>query len=285
MKNRERFDPLAIVSKITKQEKELLGTTFIAPYIGGGKIRLRLDGIVFELQVRNCPEGWSIFEIVAPGQAAFAQAAPLSMLQNYLKLFPRLRLILVDRFDDCWWAVAASNADQKIRLGGPVPIFLNSNAAAFDTVYCRFDGSNFWYEAVDRRRDPAIALALRQAINKDIAPDDLYCAGMVPQEKLAYQMRYLDRHKEEKSLLMNDEQRIANALNHAGAQLDSYRYSPDREQVAVRFIVGGREHQVSIRPNNLELVSAGICLSGRDSDFDLASLVGVLREAEDEYFF
>jgi len=286
MKNRERFDPLAIVSKIAKQEKELLSTTFIAPYIGGGKIRLRLGGsLVFELQVQSSPEGWSIFEIVAPGKAAFVQRAPLSMLHNYLRLLPRLRLILVDRFDDCWWAVAASNAEQKIRLGGPVPIFLNNNAVAFDTIYCRFDGSNFWFETIDRRRDPAVARALRQALVRDTAPDDLSCAGMVPQEKLAYQMSYLNKHKEKQSLQLSDGDRIANALSHAGAQLDSYRYLPDAEHVSVRVLVGEREHQVQISTKNLDVVSAGICLSGQDADFDLASLVGVLREAENEYFY
>jgi hypothetical protein len=284
MSNRERFDPLALVSKIANQEKELLGTTFIAPYVGGGKVRLRLNGIIYEMQARDCPEGWSILEVVSAGKASFVQRAPLSMVRNYLHLFPRLRIVMLERFEDRWWALAASNSGQEIQLDGPVPVQLMEKAAAFDTVYCRFDGTSFWFESVDRRRDPSVARNLRKALAEGQKPDDVHCKSMVPQERLAYKMLWMEKHKKAPEE-QDDATRIARALEHAGARLDTFWYMRGERGATVRFHVDGQVHVATVQPKDLTVVSAGICLSGQDANFDLASLVGVLREANSGGYF
>ncbi len=288
MKKRKDFDPLAIVSKIASQEKELEGKTFMAPYVGGGKVRLRLDGIIYEMSVSGCPEEcWAILKVQQPGLAKFAERAPLSMVRNYLALLPRLRLLLIDQFDSRWWALPADGGNQKMQLTGPVPLHLcREQLASFNTVYCRFDGGHFWYEALDRRRDPAIARRLRESLAADIKPEDLKLAGAVPAEKFAYKMLYLEKHKGDQEVL-DERTKISRALAHSGAVLDSYWYANGSEHATVRFRIENRDHVVQIRPGDLQIVSAGICLSGEDSSFDLASLVGVLKEADrnGEYYY
>lgn len=288
MKKRDGFDPLAIVSKIAEQEKELNGTTFIAPYVGGGKVRLRLSGIVYELEASGCPDGWSIMEVRAAGKASFVQRAPLTMVQNYLRLFPQMRLVMVDQFSDKhWWALAADGGKQKVQLNGPVPVQLAERVAAFDTVYCRFDGALFWFESVDRRRDPGIARNLRKALADDESPEKLQCRGMVPQEKLAYKMLYLEKHKIAPAPEhMDDRTKITRALEHSGAQLDRFWYQNGGDNASVSLRLNDRLHVVQVRTSDLSVVSAGICLSGQDRNFDLSSLVGVLREAQSgDYYF
>jgi hypothetical protein len=43
----------------------------------------------------------------------------------------------------------------------------------------------------------------------------------------------------------------------------------------------GEVHTSAIAKHDLTVLSAGICLSDRDTDFDLASLVGVMRDRPD----
>ncbi|MBX9685928.1 MAG: hypothetical protein K2X27_04450 [Candidatus Obscuribacterales bacterium] len=280
----ERLDPLAIVSKIARQEKELQGKTFVAPYVGGGKVRLRLKGIICEMDAGGCPEGWCIMQALNASKARYLQAASPEMIKSYLDLLIRVRLIAVSEFDGKYWALSASDSGQKIRIEGPIPLHFSERLSSFETLYARFDGNNFWFEKIDRRRDPSIAKSLRKALSENIKPENLQCPGMVPQERLAYKMLYLEKNKGE-TLKSDDNSRISRALSHAGAYLDSFWYTERGQHISVRFQLDKREHVVEVNRSDLSVISAGICLSGQDANFDLSSLVGVLREADNSYYF
>jgi hypothetical protein len=281
----ERFDPLSIVSKLADQEKQLVGSTFLAPVIAGGKVRLRLNGIICELEVdKSVEEGWAIMEVESMAKARFKERASISLISQYLKLFPKVRLVMLGRFDSHWWAVAASGGQQQLQLNGPVPVNLAGKVSAFDTVYARFDGGNIWFENNDRRRDPSVARQLREALANEVDPAQLHVKGMTPQERLTYKMLWLDKH-EDADAPKDDSTRIAEALTHAGARLDAFWYDASGQEASVRFVRDGRTHVIQIRPNDLSVVSAGVCLQGREADFDLASIVGVLREAENREYF
>jgi hypothetical protein len=105
---------------------------------------------------------------------------------------------------------------------------------------------------------------------------------MVPQEKLAYCMLWIRKHPDTAGRVhaqpQTDLQRIESALNHAGAQLEGI-WNEGADQVAVRYVVDNQTHVSRIRPGDLTVISAGVCLSGMDQDFDLTSLVGVMRES------
>ena len=71
--------------------------------------------------------------------------------------------------------------------------------------------------------------------------------------------------------------RIGEALAHGGASLRDLAEHGDTYRVT--YDVNGSRHVSLVRKNDLTILSAGICLSGMDRQFDLASMVGVLREA------
>jgi hypothetical protein len=74
------------------------------------------------------------------------------------------------------------------------------------------------------------------------------------------------------------EGRISLALSHTGAELVSWRRNGERQAV-VRYRLGGSRFECVIDTNSLQIVDAGICLSGTDEELNLSSLPSAVREA------
>ncbi|MBS1954688.1 MAG: hypothetical protein JST89_10905 [Cyanobacteria bacterium SZAS-4] len=278
-----------MINRLAAEEERVLSRSFVAPVVRGQQVSVRVEGIAYTMSVtdRNF-EGWAILKSSSPKKATVCGAPTLEQIKNYLQLLPRFRLILLEEFDNQLWSLQAYNADSRAQISGPISIKLAQRPSRFETVCARFDGTSFWYESADRRRDPAVAQALREALQADVSPESLHVLGAVPQEKLAYRMLWIRKHPEFAGSVprapQSDLQRIEGALNHAGAQLDGF-WSEGADRVSVRYVVDGNTHVSSIRPSDLSVISAGICLSGMDQNFDLTSLVGVMRESgyDDDY--
>jgi len=73
-----------------------------------------------------------------------------------------------------------------------------------------------------------------------------------------------------------DEKRLAAALRQGGGELREFR-DRDDSWLIEWITADGSRHTSAISKNDLTVVSAGICLSGMDRDFDLQSLVGVVE--------
>ena len=92
-------------------------------------------------------------------------------------------------------------------------------------------------------------------------------------KRLAYDI-LLER---EKIARMPPEERAMRAeLAHLGGELVSYEPVGDGWRIRWR---DGKHLYETLVGRDFTVLSAGICLSGRDEDFDLASIVSVMREA------
>jgi hypothetical protein len=76
------------------------------------------------------------------------------------------------------------------------------------------------------------------------------------------------------------EGKISLALSHTGAELVSWRRN-GQQRAVVRYRLGGRRFECIIDTNSLQIVDAGICLSGADEELNLSSLPSAVREAID----
>jgi hypothetical protein len=275
-----------LLDKMEAAERGFVGREFLAPMVGDNRVQVRIAGVVCQLSVKvDLPErfiGWAILRALSTSRATFIREAGLVEKDAYLGLFPKVRLILVQKRSRHWIALPAHRGDRRFQIEGPVMTLLPEDGVErFDTIQAHFDGRLFWYGGRDPSRDPALAAYLRDQLGRreeDGLPpkiESLHKRGLSREEREAYGFV--------RSVIIQDmidqvEVRLTEALAHAGAELRSYTDRGDA--YVVTYEVGGRRHISTIRQDDLTVMTAGICLEGQDRRFDLTSLVGVLREAE-----
>lgn len=271
---------LNLINSLARDEAALHGQEFLAPLLRGGQARVRLRGLICELAVNNAQPGWWICRTASLRKAEVVAEALPWQRGDYLALLPALRLVLLEPLaQQDWLALAYNPADaaQRFGLRGPLVLHLVEGGQPFERVIGRVEGKTLWYDEPDRRADPGVAEALRTAFAAEQAEPGV--TGLGAGERAAY------------SLLMNqraiarattEAERVAIRLRHTlaigGAQLLGYESTADGLRV-----IWERDglRSITLVGNDLGVLSAGICLSGEDESFDLASIVGVVQEAPD----
>jgi hypothetical protein len=263
-----------LLDKMESAEEAFLQAEFLAPILPGGRVRVRIAGVVCTLRVKGRQEpGWAILRPLSLDRAEVIDRPGLRHVREYLALFPAVKLLLVVRTGPDWLALPAHRGDQRFQIEAPVRVHLVTGAEPFQQITARFDGTHFWFQEVDRRRSPAIAAYLREALADETPVGQLHKATLTAEEREAYRLIYEAIEAARRDRV---ELRLEEALAHAGARLASYIEREDA--YAVTFTVDGHPYRSIVRKDDLTVLVAGICLDGRDRRFDLQSLVGVLRE-------
>ena len=267
-----------ILSQLAAQEGQLLNTQFLAPCVRGGRVRTRIGGMIytFEPQPRKF-EGWGVFGPVNDKIAAVVDEPSLPQIAEYLQLLVPIRLQLARVLQgQTWLAYPVNESDAKQRAGvaKPVPVHLVTEGSQFEQIVARWDGHAWWFEEIDRRADPLLSEHLKDALKKLILPQEVRFKGMTPEMRIVYEL--VCRNIKDFDQKVRDEQRLQRALKMGGGELRDF--SDRADYWLVEWTSGSGEHHSSaIAKNDLTVMSAGICLSGLDKDFDLQSLVGVVE--------
>ena len=263
-----------LLSKLTTEEQNFLNTRFLSPVIAKQSIQVRINNIILKLYTRpNDYTGWGIFKPLNFKTARFLTKPSRLDIYKYLQLFPTVRFILCHQ-QGVWYGIQA-NPDNRFTFKGQVPIYLTEEVQQFQTIIASFDGSQCWFDSVDMSR-LRVANDLRHSLSKLQKPEDLKISNLSKYELFAYNNTYmyeLKRRELSKTDLMKQ------ALERGGAR---YLSHIERQNTyTVEFNVDGQNHRSVVNKNTLQVQSAGICLSGGDANFDLQSLVGVIKEGED----
>jgi hypothetical protein len=271
-------DILKSLEKLAQAERDFLHHEFLAPVVRGSGVQVRIAGVKCKLRVEPADfEGWGVFQPLDHKTARFVRKPGLADCRRYLQLFPSVNLVLCENQQNHWWAIAGNKSDERFKLDGMIPVQLVDEADLFDVVSARFDGAQFWFESAAARVDPGTSAYLRQSIGHMLDPRSINRPALDGQQRAAYTLCFARRvEKQIADERASGENRLREALAHARAELRDYT---ERDGIfRVTYVVDGRTHTSAINKKDLTVQSAGICLSGEDHKFDLASLVGVLRE-------
>jgi len=296
-----KADARRLIDRFAEAEQQFLHKHFLAPALRGGTVGVKIAGIVCQFHIAPDDfEGLGIFEPISFNEAILVRPVSLSERRKYWDLFPQVRLVLCLHARRRWFGCSANRGDRRFQIEGLVPVCLASDCQLFDVVVCRFDGQQFWYDEHDMRANPSHAAYLRGAFAELIEPASVEQSGLTAEQRAAYEFCYwrqVNPSQPENSAAGSDAfqddvllspssdpvlQQLRASLSHGGARLIGYVERQD--SLLVSFQLDGQQYNCAIDRDNLTVFSSGICLDGRDRDFDLASLIGVLREARDPRF-
>ncbi len=277
-----------LIKATAREEEALLSTEFLAPCVRGGRLRARVNNLIYTFKpLPEDFEGWGIFLAVNNAEAELLEEAGLFQIAEYLQLLKPLRVRLAFQlWGATWLAYPANESDALQKTGGTAPIIVHlvTEGAKFEQIIARTDGSTFFFAEVDRRADPQIARTLLGAFTDNTRVEDLRFENLTPEMRIAYELALSPRLPQKRRRQAreqtpleppSDEARLAEALRLGGAALENFT---DRGEFwTVEWTTRNGDHHTSaISKTDLTVISSGICLSGRDRDFDLQSLVGVI---------
>ena len=264
-----------------------MGSSFVSPIVKGSIISVRIDGVIIDFKLRSSDAnkvGWFIFQPTDFKFARIIDEADSYTVEEYKKLFKKVRFIAADPLNDDgdWIVFPFGRGSFNMELGkdGYQVIHLVDGLQVFDTVTAIFDGNNFWFDSVDMNQDMSMADYLREELKKHTLVKNLKYKGLTPEQKGTY--AFLDayhREKEKELRKQTLEGRILEALQHADAKL--HKYMEQKDAITISWVSrSGGQYTSTVKKDSLRVLSSGVCLSGKDADFDLASLVSVMEERE-----
>jgi hypothetical protein len=270
-----------LLEQVADAEANLQSTQFFAPCVQGGRVRTRLFGMVYTFAPQpQSFEGWGIFQPINERMATLVTEADLPQIDAYLQHLQVLRLRLAYRLrGQTWLAYPVNESDmrQRFKLVKPVLVHLVTEGVAFEQIMARWHGNSGWFEGIDRRAAPAITEHLQSALKRLISVEELQFKGITPEMRSLYEL--VTQQIEGFAQPQQDERRLRQALQQGGGTLQQFQDRGDYWTVDWTTTDGIR-HTSAIAKDDLTVVSSGICLSGRDRDFDLQSLVGVIERQE-----
>src|SRR4051812_28973819 len=109
VEKKAKVNARALVEKLNKQSAALQEQEILAPLLPGGRIRTRVDGLVYEFKPKERWVGWGRFQPVNQHEAVPLGEAMPWQRSDYLHLFPALRVILL-------WPVEKRRKDEGGRM-------------------------------------------------------------------------------------------------------------------------------------------------------------------------
>jgi len=292
---------LELIAELEAQAARLKEHRVLAPLPEGQKryVTTLIEGTPYRLKIPKVEPGWWLLRPVSDHEAQVIGEPPPYEVARYLEQLPAIRVIAVYRLGKESWLVYPWNAGDAFQRGWPPlqggrvpqprPLQLVTAPALrpFDVVVARALDGLLLFDEYDRRTLWApLADKLRSCLEEQEWSPGPRIEGLTPELRAVLS---LHRHRfleEEKRRILQEEAqrrrtlrgRLESALEYSGARLRSWTERGEGYEVIWEH--EGEEYRTMIRPD-LFVESAGICLSGRDLDYNLAAIVHIMRQARE----
>lgn len=275
---------LELIEELAAEGRALRERIILAPVPEGQQafVNVLIDGRPYRLKVKRLSPGWWLLRPLSDYEAELFEEPQPWQIARYLKELPAMRVIAVHRLSKRAWLVYPWNSGDAQQRGWPMlstapqPRALHIVCGAvrpFDVLVARVLGNLLLYDEPDRRLLWAsLSARLREAFENDWKKSPSVKGASV-EMRAVFSLLQNRMLKEQKRTLRG---RIEAALLYSGATLKAWTERGQGYEVVWEH--EGREYRMLIKPD-LFVESAGICLSGRDSDYSLSAIVHVMAEA------
>jgi hypothetical protein len=279
MMKRDIFD---LIDRVAAEHDSSIASPFVAPCVPRGRICVKLAGIVVRLRPSDPNfEGWGRFSVESSSNVAKLEGeAPKRQISSYLSQFPKARFRLCFQgIDSSWAALPRNRGSYEAKFGSitPVAIRLVDSGTRFHAITARYDGSIWWYEGPDRSDIPAVRVGMTESYD---VRKLRRISGLSAEDEAAFKLAIDPKPVVGVSCPPTDEDKIRKALERGGGKMLSFVDRGDFWNVEWKT-GSGRRSSSSIMKSDMTVMSAGMCLSGRDNDFDLQTLVDVVERRDD----
>jgi len=270
---------LSIINRLGDKENLITEKEIISPVFYNTEIVTHIEGLIHLLKIPKTDPGWYKFKPLNEKEAQLISSANIDEIEKYLKRLPKIRIILVYKKGPIYFGVPIKNNNFGLKMTKLLPIYLSDDMATdFSKCICRYDGLNLWYQEIDIQADLEKSEYLNRAIKKFHNPKYIRFSGLSIEEKIAYKIKFEIDKKLKEEL---NKTKIQKDIEHGGGKFLQSREKSDH--IEVSYEINGEKFTsyVSKDPTH-KVITAGICLNGYDSNYDLKSIVSVIREGKNQ---
>jgi hypothetical protein len=265
-----------LLKRLAMEAQEL--PEIISPVLSrNGIIRVQINQHPYSLQTNAESVGWCILKPTSSHTAKVIRAAEVYEIQAIQEKMPRLRVIAMRRIHASRWLVYPWNLSDAESKNLKIPpydcLMVDTNIEPFMVLQTRLWNNQLIFESVI---PSIINIDLLGSLDEGIK-DSPAISGMIPEFKTVYSMLTDEIEQARKATVAG---RIDDAVSYLGGDLIGF--SESGNGYTIRWKVGENEYSTIVQ-SDLRLISSGICLSGRDRDQTLTSIVSVMRQRDQRY--
>lgn len=279
------MDAKSLLDRISAKELSVRSREFLAPFTSNSqKVHIKIDGVIYSFKIvgKRPQSGFGVFKSIDNVSAKYLREATFDLVRSFLDLLPQQIFILSYQTELGWvgYPYNIESARKSIGLNGEVIIHAVTDCERFDVVVTRFDGLHFWYDTIFTGGNLQKCADIRLCFDPQLSSVKMKekfsnVKQITPEDKTAFEMAVDAWFRFRK---VSTEDRIKTLIESGGGKLSHFIVRGDN--IEVKWLSASGNTYNSLVNQNLDVVTAGICLSSEDSKFHLKDLPFLISEGE-----